>query len=90
VQLSNVAKAQLRALLKGRKGSAVRTLAVGYVQPSDTTSNDADLSEARANAVRSYLRSLGLKGPLASRGDGIARETGAAGRKVVVSIRYTK
>jgi len=89
-QLSAVAKAQLRALLRGRMGSAMRTLAVGYVQPSDSTSNDQRLSTARARAVQSYLRSLGLKGPLAARGDGIAKESGAAGRKVVVSIRYTK
>jgi outer membrane protein OmpA-like peptidoglycan-associated protein len=71
-------------------GSAVRTLAVGYVQPSDTSSNDQKLSSARARAVQSYLRSLGLRGPLTARGDGVAKETGAAGRKVVVSIRYTR
>lgn len=89
-QLSDVAKAQLRALLRGRMGTAMRTLAVGFVQPSDSTSNDQRLSTARARAVQSYLRSLGLKGPLTARGDGIAKGSGAAGRKVVVSIRYTK
>jgi uncharacterized repeat protein (TIGR02543 family) len=89
-QLSPQTKDQLRALLKGRKGAAVRTLAVGYVQPTSVTANDEPLSTARAKAVKSYLRTLGLKGPVAARGDGIARETGAAGRKVVVSIRYTK
>jgi outer membrane protein OmpA-like peptidoglycan-associated protein len=89
-QLSPQTKDQLRALLKGRKGAAVRTLAVGYVQPTSVMANDEALSTARAKAVKSYLRSLGLTGPVAARGDGIARETGAAGRKVVVSIRYTK
>jgi hypothetical protein len=89
-QLSATAKRQLKALLQGRMKTAVRTIAVGYVQPSDITSNDQRLSQARADAVRAYLRSLGLKGPLTARGDGIATESGAAGRKVVVSIRYTK
>ena len=89
-RLSETAKRQLRALLKGRMGTAVRSLAVGYVQPSDTTSNDQRLSQARANAVRTFLRQEGLRGPLTARGDGIATETGAAGRKVVVSIRYTR
>ena len=89
-QLTSQAKDQLRALVKGRKGTAVRSLAVGYVQPTSFTGNDQTLSTARANAVKAYLRSLGLKGPVKARGDGIAEETGAAGRKVVVSIRYTK
>ena len=40
--------------------------------------------------MKAYLRTLGLKGPVTTRGDGIAKETGAAGRKVIVSIRYTK
>ena len=89
-QLTSQAKDQLRALVKGRKGTAVRSLAVGYVQPTSFIANDQALSTARANQVKAYLRSLGLKGPLKARGDGVAKETGAAGRKVVVSIRYTK
>ena len=89
-QLSDVAKAQLKALLKGREGTARRTAVIGYVQPTGLTANDETLSTARARAVKAYLRSLGLKGPVTARGDGIAKETGAAGRKVVVSIRYTK
>jgi outer membrane protein OmpA-like peptidoglycan-associated protein len=89
-QLSPEAKAQLRALLKGRKATAVRTRVMGFVQPTMFTSNDQSLSMARANSVKAYLRSLGLKGPLTARGDGIAPETGAAGRKVNVSIRYAK
>ena len=35
------------------------------------------------------MRGLGLKGPVTARGDGVASETGAAGRKVSISIRYT-
>ena len=88
-QLTSQTKDQLRSLLKGRKGAAVRSLVVGYVQPTSVTTNDEALSTARAKAVKSYLRSLGLKGPVAARGDGIATETGAAGRKVIVWIRYT-
>jgi len=89
-ELTAVAKAQLRALVKGRKGTAIRSLAVGYVQPTSFTGNDQTLSTARANAVKAYLRSLGLKGPVTARGDGLSKETGAAGRKVIVSIRYTR
>lgn len=68
----------------------MRSLAVGYVQPTSVTANDEKLSTERAKAVKAYLRSLGLKGPVKARGDGIAKETGAAGRKVIVSIRYTR
>ena len=89
-QLTPQTTDQLRALLKGRKGTAVGSLAVGYVQPTKVTGNDEALSTARARAVKAYLRTLGLKGPVTTRGDGIAKETGAAGRKVIVSIRYTK
>lgn len=87
--LSDGAKAQLRALLKGRKDTAVRTLARGFVQPTSIIANDQSLSMARAESVKSYLRGLGLKGPVTARGDGVASETGAAGRKVSISIRYT-
>jgi outer membrane protein OmpA-like peptidoglycan-associated protein len=87
--LSDGAKAQLRALLKSRKGTAVRTLARGFVQPTSIIANDQSLSMARAESVKSYLRGLGLKGPVTARGDGVASETGAAGRKVSISIRYT-
>ncbi|MBU6245620.1 MAG: hypothetical protein KGP12_10450 [Actinomycetales bacterium] len=89
-QLSAVAKAQLRALARGRVGSARTTLVVGYVQPTSTTANDQTLSTMRAKRVASYLRSLGLKGRVVSRGDGTATETGAAGRKVVIAIKYSK
>lgn len=88
-QLSNEAKTRLSALLKGRKDTAVRALALGFVQPTIGTANDRSLSLARAESVKSYLRELGLKGPVTARGDGVSTEPGAAGRKVSVSIRYT-
>ena len=87
--LRNEAKARLRALLKGRKDTAVRTLALGFVQPTLGTANDQSLSLARADSLKSYLRKLGLKGPVTARGDGVSSESGAAGRKMSVSIRYT-
>lgn len=84
------AKKSLRALAQGRAKSTIRIVSVGYVQPSDTTSNDKTLSTARAKAVASYLKSIGVKGVVVTRGDGVAKETGAAGRKAVVTITYRK
>ena len=89
-QLSSTAKASLKTLAKGRALSATRTVVVGYVQPSGTSHNDQTLSTLRAKTIATYLRSLGLKGTVVSRGDGVAKETGAAGRKAVVALRYVK
>ena len=88
--LTSSAKASLRALVKGRAASATRTLIVGYVQDSGLTSNNQALSAQRAKTIAVYLRSLGLKGTVVTRGDGVARESGAAGRKAVVEIRYSR
>lgn len=66
-QLTPQVNDQLRALAKGRKGTALRSLAVGYVQPTSFTGNDQILSTARSKAVKAYLRSVGLKGPLKAR-----------------------
>ena len=84
------ARKSLRALAAGRGNSTTRIVSIGYVQPSDTTANDKTLSTARAKAVASYLKSIGVKGVVVTRGDGVAKETGAAGRKAVVTITYRK
>ena len=89
-QLSSTAKASLKTLAKGRALSATRTVVVGYVQPSGTSHNDQTLSTLRAKTIATYLRSLGLKGTVMSRGDGVSQESGAAGRKAVVALRYVK
>lgn len=89
-ELTSSAKASLGALVKGRATSATRTLVVGYVQDSGLASNNQTLSSQRAKTIAAYLRSLGLKGAVVTRGDGVARESGAAGRKAVVTIRYLR
>jgi outer membrane protein OmpA-like peptidoglycan-associated protein len=89
-RLSSTAKASLKALVKGRGASATRSVVVGYVQPAGTSSNDKALSTQRAKAIAAYLRSLGLKGTVTTRGDGVAKESGAAGRKAVIAIRYVR
>jgi outer membrane protein OmpA-like peptidoglycan-associated protein len=88
--LTSSAKASLRALVKGRAAKATRTLVVGYVQDSGLASNNQTLSSQRAKTIAAYLRSLGLKGAVVTRGDGVATESGAAGRKAVVTIRYLR
>ena len=88
--LTSSAKASLKALVKGRAASATRTLVVGYVQDSGLASNNQTLSAQRAKTIAAYLRSLGLKGTVVTQGDGVAKESGAAGRKAEVTIRYRR
>ena len=89
-KLDAVDKKSLQALAAGRGKATTKIVAVGYVQPTATTSNDEKLSLERATAVAAYLKSIGVKGVSVTRGDGIAKETGAAGRKAVVTITYKK
>jgi outer membrane protein OmpA-like peptidoglycan-associated protein len=88
--LTGTAKSSLKALAKGRAATATKSVVVGYVQDSGLTSNNQTLSTQRAKAIAAYLRSLGLKGTVTTRGDGVAKETGSAGRKAVVTIRYVR
>ena len=83
-------KATLEALVKKTGTKSSRTVAVGYVQGTSTTSNDQTLSTQRARNVAAYLQELGLKGPRDVRGDGIATETGAMARRVNVTVTYVK
>ena len=89
-ELTSSAKASLKSLAKGRAASATRTLVVGYVQDSGLASNNQTLSAQRAKTIAAYLRSLGLKGTVVTQGDGVAKESGAAGRKAEVTIRYRR
>lgn len=89
-KLTPAAKRELRAVVRGRAGLTTRTLVVGYVQANDTTANDKSLSTQRAKAVARYLRSIGVKGAFITRGQGVAKERGAAARKAVVTLTYRK
>lgn len=83
-------KKALRALAAKRAKETTRVVSIGFVQPSDTTRNDMSLSLQRAKAVTSYLKSIGVKGVVVTRGGGIAKEAGAAGRKATVTLTYRK
>ena len=69
------------------KKQGVRTVVLGFVQETATTSNDDSLSTQRARAVASYLRDRGLKGAYVIRGDGVAGP-GDAARRVNVNVTY--
>jgi len=80
-------KAKLNALVKRAKRNGMRTVAIGFVQETPSTSNDQSLSTQRARNVAAYLRSRGLSGAYVVRGDGIAGP-GATARRVNVTVTY--
>jgi outer membrane protein OmpA-like peptidoglycan-associated protein len=88
--LTDASKAKLRAMARTVKARAVRTVAIGYVQGTVTTSNDLSLSTKRAKAVVTYLKSRGVKGVFIVRGEGKAKEAGSTARRVNVVISYVK
>ena len=85
--ISPVGEATLNALVRKARKQGVRTVVVGFVQETATTSNDDSLSTQRARNVASYLRDRGLKGAYAIRGDGVGGP-GDAARRVNVSVTY--
>lgn len=89
-EITKAGKAKLNRLARKAGASATATIVIGYVQGTMTTSNDQSLSDQRAAAVASYLRSQGVKGRFTVRGDRVAPERGAAARKVTATITYTK
>ena len=89
-RLDAEATATLRALVKRTGTSGIKVQIVGYVQPTNVSSNDKSLSLARARNVAAFLRDLGLRGSYSVRGDGKAMQTGATARRVNVVVTYTK
>ena len=85
--ISPEGKAKLDVLVKRATRNGVRTVAIGFVQETPTTSNDESLSTQRARNVAAYLRSRGLAGAYVVRGDGIAGP-GATARRVNVTVSY--
>lgn len=85
--ISKEGKAKLNALVKRSKQSGLRTVAIGFVQETLTTSNDMSLSTQRARNVATYLRSRGLSGSFDVRGEGVAGPKATA-RKVTVAVSY--
>jgi outer membrane protein OmpA-like peptidoglycan-associated protein len=87
-QLDASAKARLRALAAKVKSGAVKSVVVGYVEPTASATNDLTLSTARARAVAEYLKGRGVAGVFVVSGEGRATEAGAAGRRVEVVVTY--
>ena len=87
-QLSPAAKTTLRSLVTARSATATKTIVLGYMQSSDKSTKGASLAQRRAISVAKYLKSLGLKGTVNSRGGGVAKKAGEAGRTVVVRLSY--
>jgi flagellar motor protein MotB len=74
--------------VKSTGKAGVSNVMVGFVQGTKVTTNDVNLSTQRAKSVAAYLRYLGLKGAYVIRGDGVAKQPGAAARRVNVVIEY--
>ncbi|MBU6245107.1 MAG: OmpA family protein, partial [Actinomycetales bacterium] len=85
--LSAQGRKQLNALARKAKRHGVRTVAVGFVQQTSSTSNDQSLSTQRARNVAAYLRSRGVTGAYVIRGDRVAG-SGDAARRVNVTVTY--
>jgi len=85
--ISPQGEATLNGLVRKAKKQGVRTVVLGFVQETTTTSNDGSLSTQRARAVASYLRDRGLKGAYSVRGDGVGGP-GDAARRVNVNVTY--
>ena len=87
-KLSPKARRALRSWVKDQKAMATRTVVVGFMQAGDGKRKGTSLSKRRARAVAAYLKPLGVKGVIASRGAGVAKKSRAAGRKVVIRLTY--
>ena len=83
-------KATLTELVKATGRNAVRTVVIGFVQPTGGTGNDYTLSTARAQAVAKVLRGLGLRGAYSVKGNGAATKTGAEARRVDVTVTFRR
>jgi outer membrane protein OmpA-like peptidoglycan-associated protein len=60
------------------------------VQEDQRTDNNRYLSTMRAVQIKRYLQSLGVKGLVTTTGAGVAEQSGPAGRRATVTIRYAK
>jgi len=84
------AKRTLRGLVKGRAKTTVRTVVIGYAHSNNWKTANRALAQRRANAVITYVKSLGVTGTMQTQVRRSNPKTGAAGRKAVVTITYRK
>ena len=89
-RLSAYDQRTLNALIRRVKGTATRTVVIGYVQNSGSGSNDLSLSRQRAITVAQYLRSAGLTGRIITQGRGVLNVSSDQARRVDVTVTYTR
>ena len=80
--------AVLRGLVKATGLDATMTRIVGFVRATAASANDRSLAMARARAVKAYLRTLGLRGPIEVRGDGATAQDGPVARRATATIYF--
>jgi hypothetical protein len=85
--LTRSGQSQLRRLVS-RTGKAGAMSVVGFARGQKLTASAKALSDARARAVASYLRSLGLKGNYSVRGVWVVGGPVSAGDRVTVVVLY--
>ena len=88
--LSPTAKTTLaKTVASVPKGATlVSVVATGFVQGTSDTSNDFTLSTARATKAAAQMKTDKLVGKYFVTGRGVATESGALGRKVIVTVTY--
>lgn len=89
-KISAEGMAVLRRMIQATGTDAAMTRVVGFVRATGANDNDDSLSTGRAAAVKTALRSLGLRGPIDDRGDGAAVQDGPAARRATVTIAYRR
>lgn len=87
--LTEDAKSALKAAVrKVPKNMNFSVVVVGMVQHSENVANIEPLSSRRADVVRAYLRTLGIKGKYEVRIGGVVGKTATA-RRAMASISYS-
>jgi outer membrane protein OmpA-like peptidoglycan-associated protein len=85
-KLSKAAKAAVKATLaKAGNGSVVKVSVVGFGPKTGNTL----LAAKRAQAVATYLKSLGLTATVTADGSGVAKAASRKARQVTITISHT-
>jgi hypothetical protein len=85
--LTRAGQLQLRSLVM-RTGKSGAMSVVGFARGQKLTASAKALSDARARAVASYLRALGLKGNYTVRGVWVVGGPVSTGQRVTVVVSY--
>jgi uncharacterized repeat protein (TIGR02543 family) len=86
-KLTRSGQSQLRNLVS-RTGKSGAMSVVGFARGQKLTASAKALSDARARAVASYLRGLGLKGSYTVRGVWVVGGSVSTGQRVTVIVSY--